>query len=579
MDLKFIYVIAVFLSLLELVIFYETNSRRTNKNFITLFIATLISNFGYAVCVHSPNVSSALFGTMISYIGSILTITFMLIVVVDLCERHFHPVLRALLLLVSLFFIVIICSTENTNLFFKNIYIRHYLGLTIFDFDAGPFILFYVIYLAIINLSAIIVVVDTIRCNKRVSCKTLYTLLGMIIFGTLAYIIPLILDIRINLMVFTYIILEIGFIVLSIHANMYDLSSNLMDVYKSRGGYGYIAFDSKKRFLGCDELALQLLPGLNNVPIDSKVHEKHTEVIEKLNYNEVEWKWTDKIENDFVIENNSIITICTIHPLKSNNQLIGYLFELRDNTKQQNYIDGINLYNKLLESSVDEKTAKITAMQDSIITGMAMMVESRDNSTGGHVLRTSDCVRIFVNKLKTYPQFSDWCTSDFCERMIKAAPMHDLGKIAVDDSILRKPGKFTDEEYSQMKKHAEKGSKIVQNVLKETTDLEFQAIAINVAHYHHEKWNGTGYPTGIKGEEIPVEARIMALADVFDALVSKRCYKEAQTFDEAFAIIKNDLGKHFDPLIGGVFLECRPQLEEYYQTALKTDSFLDLMEL
>ena len=571
MDIRFIYIVAVLISLLELVVFYETNGRRTNKNFITLFFATLISNFGYAFSVHAPNLESAMFGTMVSYIGSILTITFMLIVVVDLCERYFNPLLRTALLVVALFFIVIVCSTQTTNLFFKNMFIRYYMGLTILDFTAGPFILYYVIFLATINLSAVVVVIDTIRCKKRVSCKTLYTLLGMIIFGTLAYVIPLILDIRINLMVFTYIILEIGFIILSIHANMYDLSSNLMDVYKSRGGYGYIAFDRKKRFLGCDELALQLLPSLNDVPIDSKLHEKHAEIIDKINYNEVDWKWSEKFEDDFVIDNNSIVAICTIHPLKSNNQLIGYLFELRDNTKQQNYIDGINLYNKLLESSVDEKTAKITAMQDSIITGMAMMVESRDNSTGGHVLRTSDCVRIFVNKLRAYPQFSDWCTLEFCERMIKAAPMHDLGKIAVDDSILRKPGKFTDEEYEQMKKHAAKGSVIVQKVLKETTDLEFQAIAINVAHYHHEKWDGTGYPTGIKGEEIPVEARIMALADVFDALVSKRCYKEAQSFDEAFTIIKDDLGKHFDPLIGGVFLECRNQLEEYYQTALKTD--------
>lgn len=176
-------------------------------------------------------------------------------------------------------------------------------------------------------------------------------------------------------------------------------------------------------------------------------------------------------------------------------------------------------------------------------------------------------------------EFSSWCNLSFCERMIKAAPMHDLGKIAVDDSILRKPGRFEPEEYEQMKTHSPKGALIVQKVLKETTDEEFKRIAINVAHYHHEKWNGTGYPSGLKEKEIPVEARIMALADVFDALVSKRCYKEARTYDEAFAIIENDLGKHFDPEIGKVFLECRPQLEEYYMNALKKESLYDSMEL
>ena len=142
--------------------------------------------------------------------------------------------------------------------------------------------------------------------------------------------------------------------------------------------------------------------------------------------------------------------------------------------------------------------------------------------------------------------------------------MHDLGKIAVDDSILRKPSKFSPEEYEKMKEHAAKGAVIVQEILKDTADSEFRKIAVNVAHYHHEKWNGQGYPEHLKGTDIPLEARIMALADVFDALVSKRCYKEAFTFDEAFTIIRQDLGKHFDPIIGEIFLQCRPQLEKYY---------------
>ena len=147
--------------------------------------------------------------------------------------------------------------------------------------------------------------------------------------------------------------------------------------------------------------------------------------------------------------------------------------------------------------------------------------------------------------------------------------MHDLGKIAVDDAILRKPGKFTPEEYEKMKEHPAKGAVIVEKVLSNINADDFRRIAINVAHYHHEKWNGSGYPEGLKGEEIPLEARIMALADVFDALVSKRCYKEAQSFDEAFEIIKNDLGQHFDPVIGQIFIECRPQLEEYYKSSVQ----------
>ncbi len=213
--------------------------------------------------------------------------------------------------------------------------------------------------------------------------------------------------------------------------------------------------------------------------------------------------------------------------------------------------------------SLKEKSRKIVAIQDSVIRGMAVMVESRDNSTGGHINRTSDCVKVFVEKLRGTESYGGLSES-FCRNMIKAAPMHDLGKIAVDDAVLRKPGKFTDEEYAIMKLHSSEGARIVENVLKEVDDEEFKRIAVNVAHYHHEKWDGSGYPTGISGEAIPLEARIMAFADVFDALVSRRCYKDSFSFDKAFSIIEESSGSHFDPELEKIFRECRNDLQNLY---------------
>ncbi|MCQ2585719.1 MAG: HD domain-containing protein [Treponema sp.] len=215
--------------------------------------------------------------------------------------------------------------------------------------------------------------------------------------------------------------------------------------------------------------------------------------------------------------------------------------------------------------SLEEKNKKILAIQESVIRGMAVMVESRDNSTGGHINRTSDCVKVFVEKLKKEPEYKN-LSIEFCNAVIKAAPMHDLGKIAVDDAVLRKPGKFTDEEYEKMKAHSKEGARIVESVLSQVDDKEFKQIAINVAHYHHEKWNGTGYPEKISENDIPLEARIMALADVFDALVSKRCYKESFTYDKAFSIIEESLGSHFDPDLGKIFISCRPELQKLYES-------------
>lgn len=142
----------------------------------------------------------------------------------------------------------------------------------------------------------------------------------------------------------------------------------------------------------------------------------------------------------------------------------------------------------------------------------------------------------------------------FASLIENAAPLHDIGKIAVSDNILNKPGKLTDEEFEEIKKHASEGGKMILQVLEDTSDQEYINVAYDVAMYHHEKWNGKGYPKGLSGEEIPVSARIMAIADVYDALTMERVYKKAFPVETALSIISEDAGKHFDPLLAPLFV-------------------------
>ena len=235
-------------------------------------------------------------------------------------------------------------------------------------------------------------------------------------------------------------------------------------------------------------------------------------------------------------------------------------------------------YNDRLSDEVAQKTENIVKMHNKLILGMATMVESRDNSTGGHIRRTSDVVKVLVDEIRKDEANADGrknirflfgkegLTDEFCKNMIQAAPMHDLGKIAVDDAVLRKPGKFTPEEYAEMKKHAAEGARIVDQILDGTENEAFHKVAVNVAHYHHERWDGSGYPEGLKGEEIPIEARIMAIADVYDALVSKRVYKDKFSFDDADRIMMESMGKHFDKRLERYYLSAKPRLEEYYRS-------------
>ena len=241
----------------------------------------------------------------------------------------------------------------------------------------------------------------------------------------------------------------------------------------------------------------------------------------------------------------------------------GFRIFVTDDTKNQEYISLINRFNSTLQEEVEEKTAHIAEMHDNLILSLATMVESRDNSTGGHIKRTSAGVRILVDEIMKTNRLH--LTREFRRAIIKAAPMHDLGKIAVPDAILQKPGRFEPWEFEKMKAHAAEGGKIVHQVLEGTDDEYFRKIAENVATYHHERWDGSGYPEGLKGLEIPLEARIMAIADVYDALVSKRVYKESMSFEQADKIIMEGMGKHFDQKLEPYYVAARPKLEAYYK--------------
>jgi len=211
---------------------------------------------------------------------------------------------------------------------------------------------------------------------------------------------------------------------------------------------------------------------------------------------------------------------------------------------------------------IRQQSLKMLKLQGKLIDGMAALIEGRDGNTGEHVNNTRRYVFMIVNKMYEKGKYPDIINPDYIKTICDVAPLHDVGKIVVSDVILNKPGRFTDEEFEIMKRHASEGGRIVEELLGEDADSLLLKTAKEVAQFHHEKWNGKGYPTGLAGEEIPLAARIMAVADVFDALISKRVYKEAMPVEKAFAIIKADAGTHFDPQVAEVFLGLRVEIEK-----------------
>ncbi len=204
--------------------------------------------------------------------------------------------------------------------------------------------------------------------------------------------------------------------------------------------------------------------------------------------------------------------------------------------------------------------AKFRSYTKEMVMGFAVLVDNRDENTGDHVQRTTAYVKLLARELRERGFFRDILTNNYIEELVMAAPLHDVGKIAIPDSILLKPGKLTDAEFEIMKTHAARGGEIVKKLLSSMSDDEYERIAFEVARYHHEKWNGKGYPDKLSGTQIPLSARIMAVADVFDAVSSRRCYRNAMPPEKSFAIIENGAGKDFDPIVADTFLEMKDEI-------------------
>lgn len=203
----------------------------------------------------------------------------------------------------------------------------------------------------------------------------------------------------------------------------------------------------------------------------------------------------------------------------------------------------------------------VMKMQDGLIVLIADMVENRDSDTGAHIQKTASYVQIILDGLKRKGYYTEQLTPQYAEYVVKSAPLHDTGKIKIPDRILNKPGRFTPEEFEIMKTHATLGKEIIDKAISTVEGESYLSEARNMAAYHHERWDGKGYPDGLKEEEIPLSARIMAVADVFDALTSKRVYKPAFAMDTALEMIREGMGTQFDPKCVEVFLEAVPEIE------------------
>lgn len=537
-------------------------NKNVNTMFMLLCILVTINCMGRYMMAISESLEMAIWATKFLYVGGTYAPLLTVIVLSRLCDIKMPRVLVGIMALFSTTIMGLVLTIGKSGLYYEEVELAYKDGYYYLIKTYGPFHNLYLIMMMTYAVIMIFYLVYAARRRKQISFRAVATI-GVTEFAIIfMYILERALGSNISYLVVGYLIGIILLIKYFDHINMYDMSTNIVNSVEKMREYGYMVFDEKYQYVSANDFLKELFPEIKDFMVDSFVPASDTylykEVILYLKH------WDEKKEKEKILFVNDCYYQLNIREISYGRKgKVGYLLEFIDHTMERKYYNTIEEYNAMLENEVQEKTAHIVHIKDMMVLGMADMVESRDSSTGGHIKRTSAVIKIFSDKLKECGEQFDM-EEHFLRQIEKAAPMHDLGKIAIDDAVLRKPGKYTEEEYAEMKRHTVEGAKIVENILRGVEDNDFVEITKNIAYYHHEKWNGKGYPMGLSHTDIPVEARIMALADVFDALVSKRCYKEAFSYDKAFSIIEESLGEHFDPKLGKVFLSCREELEVLY---------------
>jgi putative two-component system response regulator len=536
-------------------------------NFTMIFTLVPVGCLGYYLSSVATTADGAIRAQQIAYIGGTFLQLFLLMSIFNLCKIQVPQWVRTALFAVCAGLYASVLSIGKSDLFYKNVDYKIEGGHAVLTREYGIMHTAFYIVLGAFFLTGIATLLYSWFKKKDVPRRILLLLVIPDIVCIFCYAFVLkAFDSFVDLMPVGYCLAEIMYLLIAFRVNLYDVGDTVIDSMVQEEQIGYISFDFKNCYLGSNEVARKIVPELNDVAVDAPFGYKPSErkirhFIEAFKKDPSNNTGLLTVHDEDNHDNDKYYAV-NVNYLYDGLRKRGYIITFNDDTENRKYIRLLDTFNEDLRLEVEKKTKHIIDMHDNLIMSLAMMVESRDNSTGGHIKRTSEGVRILVDEINKEGELD--LTPEFCKNVIKAAPMHDLGKIAVDDAVLRKPGRFTDAEYEEMKKHSAEGARVIHEILLHTDDEQFKVIAENVAHYHHERYDGSGYPEKLKGDDIPLEARIMAIADVYDALVSKRVYKEAFDFDRANNIILEGMGTQFDPKLRKAYENARPRLERYY---------------
>lgn len=534
--------------------------KQSNIYIFLVFIVILTSGFGHWLLGFSTTTEEANIANKINYVGAAFIPLFMFLSLVEVCGIKIALWVRLIMVSLNCTVLAFALTVGFYPIYYESFefVVTRGVGNYLATFGWGhDFFNVAVISSGILDA---VVIVYAFTMRRTVSIKNIFAMFFTEIVTFSSFLLSRVLECDTLVMPLVYVLNQWLILYICMNVKWYDIENGIYESIQSENTYAYVSFASNGSYLGCNHVAEKMFPQIEKCRIDDQL-DSNSELGKLFNY------WIDEVKSggnlkvfDFCLDERHFK--CSLQSVRLVTRQKILLFKIEDDTNVQNYIESLGKSNNLLKKMVEKNTNVVHAIQEQMIVGMANMVESRDGNTGGHIKRTSQVVKIIVAEMRKDKTLD--LTEKFYDALVNAAPMHDLGKIAIDDQILRKPGKFTKLEFEVMKTHAEKGAYVVENLLTGIEEPYFVQLSKNVAYYHHERWDGSGYPIGLSGEQIPLEARIMAVADVYDALVSRRCYKERFAFSEADDIILSSMGTQFDPQMKKYFMNCSDLLKKYY---------------
>lgn len=536
MDAKSIMLIihyaAVAILFVEIAFVLLQSSSEIQKWSLMLGVAAILLFVGYNIEMSAECLSQAMTGAAVSYMGKPFVMLYSYMFIITFYHLKRPPK--------WLFVVLNFLCTAFSCLVFSNH--RHYLYYSYAEYDSsqvfsplvlghGPMYFVYAAFAIAYFISCICAIIKGSRNLKDSKSKHLnifiFIMIAAGILGYLAYLAGVtsgydttVAGVFIGVLCLAYIFIKSG---------LFDAVLVAKDMALADSPTGLIVFDNANEINYINATASKYLDDVLTVDFINNLDS----------------------DNYKYIYGDNAIDIAT-KEVVSKGVRIGKAVEITDITELYNY-------QIRLEKDVKERTEKIANIQRDIIASVANIIEARSVETGQHIKRTSVISTMIAKSLRDKKLYTDVIDDSFIEMIGSAAPLHDIGKIAVPDHILLKPGQLTPDEFEIVKTHVDSGAEIIKRTMQGLESKEYTDMALDIAAYHHERWDGNGYTHSMKGEEIPLSARIVAVADCFDAIISDRCYKKAVPVEQAMEIIRSESGTHFDPMVVYAFEDAMKQ--------------------